>query len=369
MHRTAANHARLFRRRTTAPPGNQTSFATLFALWAVVYPATSSAAPPAVTPRVAEETPHPGEPAAGYRWARGWIVRVNGSEVVIDLGTADGLRRGQELALYRTVKARHPRTGKELVDRFVAGLCPVLDVATHLSLLKPDKELLAQLAEGDLVECQVPAPSPAAAAMPVTAAGKQPAKPSKAAMAGSGAKDESTEGAAAGTCPPATPCPPCPSAVSNARAGATPDEVALDEAFQNSLGRTPAERIALWRDWLRRFPSSSHADAVVREVAAMHEQSANMRAARADAERLTQLTSAGAGSFTTSRITCACTRRPGWYSVPRIGITSPTFGCTCAPRASRPTSWRALNCPGHCTGDYGCRRRWLPNRASNTSSK
>ncbi|MBM4343526.1 MAG: hypothetical protein FJ100_09130 [Deltaproteobacteria bacterium] len=133
-------------------------------------------------------------------------MRINGPEVVIDLGTADGLRRGQELALYRTVKAKHPRTGKELVDRFVAGLCPVLDVATHLSVLKPDKDLIAQLAEGDLVECQVRAAPAAAAATPAPAARKTLARKDAASAKDSAAKE--TAAAPGAGCPPAVACPP-----------------------------------------------------------------------------------------------------------------------------------------------------------------
>ncbi|MBM4343527.1 MAG: hypothetical protein FJ100_09135 [Deltaproteobacteria bacterium] len=76
----------------------------------------------------------------------------------------------------------------------------------------------------------------------------------------------------------------------SSEAGAGPDEIALDKSFQNSLGRTPAERIALWQDWLRRFPDSPHATSVRREVDAMREQSANMRTARQDAARLSKMT-------------------------------------------------------------------------------
>lgn len=287
MDRTAALGDRPHRRKAAAPPNQLRCALSLAATLTLATAATAAAAPPPAPGKVAEETPHPGDPAAGYRWARGWVVRINGPELVIDLGTADGLRRGQELALYRTVKARHPRTGKELVDRFVAGLSPVVDVATHLSLLKPDKELLAQLAEGDLVECQVPAPAAPVAVAPMPTKRKTPAE-KEAAGVDSGKEASGPPSA----CPPATACPPCPPSVAGNRAGATPDEIAIDESFRNSLGRTPAERIAIWQDWLRRFPGSAHAGAVQREIDAMHEQSANMRAARADAERLTQLTSA-----------------------------------------------------------------------------
>lgn len=234
-------------------------------------------------PKVAEETPYPSEPTAGFAWARGWIVRIADGEVVVDLGTADGLRAGQEIGLYRTVKAKHPRTGKEISDRFAIGITPIVEVATHLAILKPAKELLALLAEGDLVECQVPA-----AAKPEAAAKDKPKEAAKAAKDKTAKETDAAKDGKAADCPPPQTCPPCPPPVIS-HGKLEPDEEALEESFRNSLGTTPAERVILWRDWLRRFPTSRHAEAVMREVASMQEQQAGGRTAKEDAGKLAKM--------------------------------------------------------------------------------
>lgn len=267
--------------RTLWPPGRRTpQFALCCLVVAVASVESGAVLAAAPAAKIAEETPFPGSATVGYRWARGWIVRIVASEVVVDLGAADGLRVGQELAMYRTVKARHPRTGKEVADRFNAGLTTVQELATHLAILRPDKDLLTLLAEGDLVECQVPAPQ--AAATVAKADAKKPAK--------SDSIPTKTTGEQA-DCPPSRQCPACPPSGS---AGApsvalSADEAALDESFRNSLGRTPHERITLWQDWLRRFPASAHRASVQLEIDALQEQVNNARTARADGDRITKL--------------------------------------------------------------------------------
>ena len=255
-----------------------------------LWPVGASAAPPA--PKVAEDTPYPGDPVAGFHWTRGWVVRIVDADAVIDLGTADGLRFGQEMGVYRTFKAKHPRTGKEVTDRFFVGVTPVVELATHLAVLRPAKEMLALLHEGDLVECQAAEP---------TAAEKVAVEPAPLALKAHGKgklakpKDQPADAAKTGTVDerlpecPKVECPACPRVAPVEQPSQPADEASLDETFRNCTDRTPIERIAMWEKWLRRFPASRFVTAVRDQIRTLQDLIAGSSMARDDSERLARL--------------------------------------------------------------------------------
>ncbi|TXH27502.1 MAG: hypothetical protein E6Q99_03340 [Elusimicrobia bacterium] len=63
----------------------------------------------------------------------GTIVRIEGDLLYFDVGTERGLRIGQSVRVLRTIIAKHPVTGKRLVDHFPLGTLSVEGVGSVLS--------------------------------------------------------------------------------------------------------------------------------------------------------------------------------------------------------------------------------------------
>lgn len=189
----------------------------------------------------------------------GVVLRIDGPEFVIDLGLDSGLAQGMQVTLYRTVKVRHPVTGKDLLDRFAVGQTEALEVVKRMAILQPEAELAKLLRVGDRVQV----------ALPETAAQ---------ASAAAEPKQLSREDAAAKACPP---CPVCPPA--HVQPGSPPppqDVLVADRVFRASLGRQPSERIGLWQEYLAQFPSSSVRKAVEAEIDALAEWMRSAQVAR-----------------------------------------------------------------------------------------
>lgn len=220
----------------------------------------------------------------------GMVVRIDASEIVIDLGLADGLEPEQTVRLYRTIKVRHPGTGRDVVDRFLACQLATTDVASRLAILPFDAAACKHVRVGDPVEFD----GPAKAAAPVGARSDAPsARPARAAetcppvrcpACPSNAKD--ADGKACppcpgNVCPPSTPCAPCPAAADARR----PDELEADRVFQATLGLSPKERVDLWREFLLQHADSPLAPHVVREVDALSDWMSGSRLATDDVGR------------------------------------------------------------------------------------
>ncbi len=210
-------------------------------LWSVPTIALPQAPAPATAPQGSE------------RLVRGWLLRIDGAEYVIDLGSSDGLAPGAMVRLYRTIRAKHPLTGKEVLDRFPVGVAEAHEVASHLSILQPDEATRKTLQVGDMVE--------------FTAKRATPPKPVEAAQP-----------------PHCRPCPACPAALPNPpTADRSADDVALDETFLMTLGRVPQERIELWREFVKLHPNSPIVPSVLKEIDALNEMARGSRIAREDA--------------------------------------------------------------------------------------
>ncbi len=96
----------------------------------------------------------------------GVIVRIQEGEFVIDLGGADGLSVGDPARMFRTIKVKHPVSGREVIDRFLLGECSVLELAPHMAILRPDKPWMALLQLGDRVDVQTRKPAEKSEAQP-----------------------------------------------------------------------------------------------------------------------------------------------------------------------------------------------------------
>lgn len=206
----------------------------------------------------------------------GWLLRIDGDEYFIDLGSADGLTVGADVRLFRTIRAKHPVTGKEVVDHFPVGVAATVEVASHLAILKPDADTRKALAVGDRVEFDRPKP----VAPPPVVREAKPAVEGKVSAEGKTGHVAKID-AKPVTCPACAACPACPPPVHVAVPGRAEDE--LDDVFLLTLGQTPPERIKLWRTWLTDHPKSPYANAVRREIDALTELGATTRVATNDA--------------------------------------------------------------------------------------
>lgn len=156
--------------------------------------------------------------------AEGVVVAVeNNGEVIVDLGTGDGLPHASSVHIYRRVEVVHPTTGKKLVDRFPIGTLALDDVGALLSIAHDYRELSRRPSVGDFVVFEPVPESPVAVLAP------------------------SGE--------PGEPAPP-----------ADPARAAVEDAFAQTLGRPYTERIQVWEAYLAAHPASPYLDPIGKEL-------------------------------------------------------------------------------------------------------
>ena len=143
--------------------------------------------------------------ASAPAWAaEGVIVQREGDEIVIDLGSKDGLRRGTTVAVYRRLEVVHPITKKKIEDRFPIGMLQLDEVGENLSIVRDWAPLERDPEAGDFVVFDVPP----------------------------------------------TPTP------TRAPEGADKPGDSFDAAFRETLGRSLHDRVETWQAFLRRNPDS-----------------------------------------------------------------------------------------------------------------
>jgi hypothetical protein len=91
---------------------------------------------------------------------QGWVVGFDGPDVVIDLGTKQGLESREVVELWRPVKLKHPVTGRVVTDRFLIGTLRVNQVRERLSWARVLESPERQIAVGDMVILRKKAPEP-----------------------------------------------------------------------------------------------------------------------------------------------------------------------------------------------------------------
>jgi hypothetical protein len=183
-------------------------------------------------------------PAAGQDRLEGTVLRIDGQEVLVDIGARDGVSAGDEVVIYRRIRVQHPVTGRNLEDRFPIGEVALTQVADRLSIVVLARPLAHPPSPGDVVVRRLPEPPAPTAAVP----------------AGGGVAAD--DPASCPACEPAD-CPapdpaPCPSLEEPQR------RVLL--ALDRTLGRPVDLRIAVWEGFLASNPDSPYRAAVVSEV-------------------------------------------------------------------------------------------------------
>lgn len=215
-----------------------------------------TAAPPAATPKPTAGSLSASETAsvsAGDEESDdevgehdGTIVRIDGDVLFFDVSHERGLVVGQTVRVLRTIIARHPVTGRRLVDHFPLGSLVVEGVGGVLSYGKAQRRIALLVKVGDVVNiASPPVKEQRVAAVPATPPG-----------GGAGG----TANAAGAGRPTGTP----PAAV----VAALPDGDAaqLQRIFQATLGRPLDDRIAAYQSFLAAHRESPYRGGIEQEL-------------------------------------------------------------------------------------------------------
>jgi hypothetical protein len=173
------------------------------------------------------------------------VLAIDGQDLYVDLGAKDGVGAGSELELLHEVVARDPRSGTVLRDRFALGTITVTKSGNALSVARADGELATRVAAGDRVR--------------LVSARRTFVDPWAEQVAAS--KGQPTPGPVTATPPPRQP------------GGAAIDHATLArDAWQDTLGQPPEQRIERWTALLASDPQSPYRKAIEQEVASLHAQ-------------------------------------------------------------------------------------------------
>ncbi len=170
------------------------------------------------------------------------VLAVDGSNVYIDLGAKDGVGAGTEVELLHEIVAKDPRTGATLRDRFALGTLVVVKSGDRLSVARADATLAKRVLAGDtvrLVSEKRTFVDPWVAQV-------------EASKLGPGAD---------------------PNAPATAPGGPAIDHVGLaGKAWQETLSRSPEERIARWQKFLADDPRTPYRKLVENEIKSLEVQ-------------------------------------------------------------------------------------------------
>jgi hypothetical protein len=206
-----------------------------------------------------------GAAAAPAARADGTVLAVDGEEVVIDLGAADGAGAGSVIDLQHEIVVRDPVSKEVLRDRFTIGQLTVVRSGERVSVARPDAGLAKRVRVGDTVA--------------LASAARRFVDPWQERLAASGGKSLDAPGPDGA---------PAASGATHGERKRAAERLIADGAetravWQATLGKPPAERIAAWRALLERRPDLVHADAVRAEIASLDRQAQEL--ARAERER------------------------------------------------------------------------------------
>ncbi len=193
----------------------------------------------AAAPHVDAQTP-----AAATRELEARVVEVQGEDLVLDLGTSQGVAPGQRVELWRPLLLRHPVTKKTMQDRFLIGelelvqVRPTMTLARAISAQRPPER-------GDVVVLQVMGAAPS------------PTLPG-------------------GTPSPVTPMP-VPTGTASAPAGGAPDSSAekIATLMLRLRGAPPEARAKAYEYYARKNPNDKYASAVMAEAEALRVSAAS----------------------------------------------------------------------------------------------
>lgn len=181
-------------------------------------------------------------PAQAQR-VEGTILQIDQDELLVDLGSVDGVAPGAAVRLYRRIVVEHPLTHRRLEDRFPLGDESLDQVAERMSIIVLDAPLGHPPKVGDTVV--------------VTGTEEPVAAPP----------------AEAPTCPacPAAECPAAPACELD------PAVRALLEAFGRTLGQPLERRIEIWEGYLATNSGVAWARSVAADVESLRGALRTMR--------------------------------------------------------------------------------------------
>lgn len=169
------------------------------------------------------------------------VLAVDGADIYIDLGAKDGVGTGTEVELLHEIVAKDPRTGQTLKDRFALGTLTVVKSGDRLSVARAEATLAKRVLAGDTVR--------------LVSAKRTFVDPWQAQV------EASRVASGAEPVQPATPGAP---AVDHAAIAGT--------AWQDTLARSPEDRIARWKKLLADDPKTPYKKLVENEIASLGAQ-------------------------------------------------------------------------------------------------
>ena len=171
------------------------------------------------------------------------VLAVDGADIYIDLGAKDGVGSGAEVELLHEVVAKDPRTQATLRDRFALGTLVVVKSGDRISVARADAALAKRVLAGDTVR--------------LVSAKRTFVDPWAAQVEASRLGPDADPGAQS----PPVPGAPAVDHVGNA-----------GKAWQDTLGRSPEDRIARWQKLLKDDPKSPYRKLLDNEIASLEAQ-------------------------------------------------------------------------------------------------
>ncbi|MFH0903330.1 MAG: hypothetical protein V2A73_22100 [Pseudomonadota bacterium] len=179
----------------------------------------------------------------------GTVLAIEPEGVFISVGRDDHVLEGSEVVLLHAIEATHPVTKRKIRDFFPLGRMVVVKAGSRIAVARADSKLLARMMVGDeveLVSAERVFVDPWRVRATVPTAPSQPAIPRMA-------------------------------------VGPTPEEriesekrVAAEEAaclsWERTLSRPPAERIAIWEEFLKFYQDGPHAETIRKEIESLGAQ-------------------------------------------------------------------------------------------------
>ena len=182
--------------------------------------------------------------AASIAHAEPSVVAVAGKDIYIDLGAKDGVGTGSALELLHEIVAKDPRTGATLRDHFALGKLVVVKSGGALCVARDDGDLDKRVLAGDHVRL---------------------------ASAKRDFEDPWEQRVAASHVPAPPPRDPTAPAI---------DHVGLArQAWLDTLGQPPEQRIARWSQLVEADPQGPYRKAIDGEIASLRSQIVQREAA------------------------------------------------------------------------------------------
>lgn len=193
----------------------------------------------------------------------GTVLKIDGTDIYIDLGAGSGVGAGSKLTLYHVIIAKNPVTGKSLRDRFPLGELNVLKTGEFLCIARATSALLKRIRVGDEValasarrtfedpwQTTIEERKQARIKREQAMKPRPPVDPAEL-IAKRKAEHEA--------------------AVARANADIAARQ-AVKEMWRTTLGKAPQDRIAMWTAFLAGNPSTPHADAIRAEITSLQAQ-------------------------------------------------------------------------------------------------